>query len=293
MAALRRKKPRNLSGRVVVVTGAANGIGAATSRLLLAQGARVALLDVDDEALGRCVAEFTSDTPQQRFGAYHADVRSRDSMADALARAHDDLGPIHCVVANAGVIGPIAAVTDVDPDAFEHVIDIDLLGVWRTVHTALPYLLAADGHLVLVGSAASVIPTPTFAAYGAAKAGVESLGRTLRIELAPTGVTVGIAYFGLVDTGMVRDDLMQNTPIGALASRSNRLRVLRSIPVEEAAKVLVEGISRRSRRIWAPRWVVLVLEGRTLVQKVDGVLALRPEFTAHPLPVCQGGGSER
>src|SRR5439155_1028156 len=83
------------------------------------------------------------------------------------------------VVANAGISGPTATTSAVDSAAFEQVIDINLLGVWRTVRSALPHLRAGRGYVLIVSSIAAAIPTPTMPAYGTAKAGVEAFGRAL------------------------------------------------------------------------------------------------------------------
>ena len=81
----------------------------------------------------------------------------------------------------------------IDPKTFEDTIDVNLLGVWRTTHAALPHVLARRGHLLLIASAAAVLPTAGLGAYSASKAAVEALGRSLRVEVKPHGVTVGSA----------------------------------------------------------------------------------------------------
>jgi NAD(P)-dependent dehydrogenase (short-subunit alcohol dehydrogenase family) len=123
--------------------------------------------------------------------------------ADAVAATVERLGGIDVVVANAGIAGVSATVATADPGAFEQVLEVKLLGVWRTVRAALPHVVERRGYVLVTASVAAAIPTPTFAAYGMAKAGVEAFGRALRLELAPTGTAVGVAYFGAIDTAMV------------------------------------------------------------------------------------------
>ena len=131
-----------------------------------------------------------------------ADVRD----AEALTAAIDDLaarcGGLDVAVANAGIAtgGPLRLVA---PETVEETIDINLLGVWRTVRPALPHVLPRRGHLLLVASAAAVVPTAGLGAYSASKAGVEALGRSLRVELRPHGVAVGVAYYLFLNTPMV------------------------------------------------------------------------------------------
>ena len=138
---------------------------------------------------------------------------------DALA---DRLGGLDVAVANAGIAtgGPLRLVA---AETVEETIDINLLGVWRTVRASLPYVLERRGHLLLVASAAAVLPTAGLGAYSAAKAGVEALGRSLRIELAPHDVTVAVAYYLFLNTPMVaagqRSPVFQSTHADPAAAR--------------------------------------------------------------------------
>ena len=111
------------------------------------------------------------------------------------------------MIANAGIAPPVTTVAGVDPDAFERVIDINLLGVWRTVRATLPHVRARRGYILCIASMAAAVHAPLMAPYNMAKAGVEALADSLRPELAGDGVAVGCAYFGFIDTDMVRDSL--------------------------------------------------------------------------------------
>ncbi|HEX4904767.1 MAG TPA: SDR family NAD(P)-dependent oxidoreductase [Acidimicrobiales bacterium] len=266
-------RARSLEGRVVVVTGAGKGIGRETTRLLYARGAKVAVVDRDGAAAAEAAAALVAGAR-----AYEADVTDREGLVEVFARIAHDLGPIDSVVANAGIAGPVAPLLEADPEAVEKVIEVDLLGVWRTVHAALPHVVGSRGHVLLVASLAAAIACPTIAGYGAAKAGVESLGRSLRIELAPTGASAGVAFFGLIDTGLARDGLLGGTPLGALAEKVPW--ILSPAPVEVAAAAIVRGLERRSARVWAPRWVGPALEFRSLVARFDTVLARVPGLTS-------------
>lgn len=232
-----------LAGRTVLITGAARGIGAATARQCTARGARVALLGLEPELLDALAAELG---PQA--AAYPADVRDAAGLQSAVDRAASAMGGIDAVVANAGIGlgGPVEAVTDSD---FETVVDVNLLGVWRTVRVSLPHLTARGGYLLLVASFAAVFPPPQLAAYSASKAGVEALGDSIRVELRRGGVDVGVAYFGFIDTDMVRT---------AFAEHAGFERLVRSsgfppLPVDAAAGAIVRAIERRARRVVLPR----------------------------------------
>ena len=106
-------------------------------------------------------------------------------------------------MANAG-IAPAGMVRSVDPAAFERTVEINLLGVWRTVRACLPHVIERKGYVLVTASLAAAIHGPGMAAYSAAKAGAEAFADSLRIEVKHLGVDVGVAYFGFIDTDMVR-----------------------------------------------------------------------------------------
>jgi NAD(P)-dependent dehydrogenase (short-subunit alcohol dehydrogenase family) len=264
----------SLSGKVVVLTGAANGIGAETARQLVAKGAMVALLDRDETALVRLAEELG-----QNASAFVVDVANSVSVNAAVKAAVERFGGIDVVIANAGISGPVANVASIDPVEFERVIQINLIGVFSTVRAALPYVSERSGYVLVTASIMSAIPGPTVAAYSASKAGVEAFGRALRIELGPTGVDVGIAYYGVIDTGMIR---------GSRASSgiSDLLAVLPSFaakpaPVRAAGAAIVSGVERRARRVYAPWYARWLLDLRTPVSLADPVLhRIRPVANA-------------
>jgi NAD(P)-dependent dehydrogenase (short-subunit alcohol dehydrogenase family) len=258
-------RSRSVSGHVVLITGAANGIGAETARQLTAAGARVALLDRDEAALKQLVDELGD-----AAAAFVADVTQADSLDAAVQAAAAHFGGIDTVVANAGISGPVATVVSVDPLDFEQVVDINLLGVFRTVRAALPYVTARRGYVMLVSSIMALIPSPTAAGYAATKAGVEAFGRALRVELADKGVAVGVAYFGLIETGMVRD-IVSGTGFGGVLAKLPGF-FGRPAPVASAGSVLTSGIARRASRVFAPGYVRLLLDLRPLVALGDRLM---------------------
>ena len=234
---------RGLSGRTVLITGAARGIGAATARQCAARGARVALVGLEPELLEALAAELGPTA-----AAFPADVRDADQLLSAVAGVATRFEGIDVVVANAGVGsgGPLEQVTDED---FERVVDVNLLGVWRTVRLSTPHLVRRRGYLLLVASFAAVFPPPHLAAYSASKAGVEALGDSLRVELRGRGVGVGVAYFGFIDTDMVRTAFEEHTGMERLVRSSG----FPPLPVDAAAAAIVRGIERRARRVVLPR----------------------------------------
>ncbi|MFB8006972.1 short-chain dehydrogenase/reductase [Nocardia sp. NPDC056000] len=255
-------------GRVVVITGAGSGIGAQTARLLVARGIRVGLLDRDEKAVRAMESELGI-----LSAAFVADVTDTASLTVAMAAVADHFGGIDAVVANAGISGPGATVESIDPAEFERVIDINLLGVWRTVRAALPFVRERRGYVLAIASIAAVIPCPTMPAYAASKAGVEQFTRALRMELADAGIAVGTAYFGAIDTPMVAR--MRNEP--GLNQLLERLGFAgRPVPVGHAAAAIVRGIEGRHRTVSAPSYVPALLALRSVLALADPLLARLP-----------------
>ena len=149
----------SLDGKTVFITGAARGIGAEAARQLRAKGARVALAGLEPELLEERAAELGGDTAW-----FEADVSDRDAVAAAVEQAVERFGGLDVVIANAGVAGggPVASV---DPDAFETVIDVNLLGVYRTVRAALPHVTARGGYVLPIASLAAALHGPMMSAY--------------------------------------------------------------------------------------------------------------------------------
>jgi NAD(P)-dependent dehydrogenase (short-subunit alcohol dehydrogenase family) len=135
----------DLNGRAVLITGAARGIGAESARRLAARGARVALVGLEPEELERVAAEC----PAAVF--FEADVTDHGALAAAVDGTVDALGGIDVVIANAG-IGTVGFARSMDPEAFERTLEVNLLGVWRTVRACLPHVIERRGYVLNVAS---------------------------------------------------------------------------------------------------------------------------------------------
>lgn len=235
-----------LTDTIVLITGPARGIGAGLARQLAARGARLALVGMEPERLAALAAELGP-----RHAWFECDVTDQGALDAAVRGAADTLGGIDVVVANAGVAsnGTVAA-TPVE--ALARTIEVNLVGVVRTVKATLPHVTARRGYYLLVSSAAAIAPAPGIAAYAASKSGVEQFGNALRLELAHKGVGVGTAHPAWVDTDLVRDQQRD------LESFNDMLRVLPGpfgsvTPVRECAAALVDAIARRRRKVFVPR----------------------------------------
>jgi NAD(P)-dependent dehydrogenase (short-subunit alcohol dehydrogenase family) len=237
----------DLSGKVALVTGGARGIGFATARALHARGASVAVVDLrvkDAREAAKRIGE--------RAAGFGADVAKRNAIQKAVNQTVDQFGGLDVVVANAG-IAPLHPRTTrmTEPAQFERIVEVNLLGVYRTVEAALPQVVERHGHLVLVASVYAFFNGTMNSAYATAKAGVEALGRSLRTELHPHGASATVAYFGFIDTKMVQG-IVEEDPLGRRFEEYLPRFLTRRLPPEAAGEALVRGIERRAPRVIQP-----------------------------------------
>ena len=257
----------------MLVTGAGRGIGADAARQLVDRGAAVALVDRDTAEVDRRAAELG-----ERAAAFGADVTDVDALDAAVRGAVERFGGIDVVVANAGISGVISTVAAIEPREFERVIEINLLGVWRTVRAALRHVVERQGYVLPIASVAAALPSPLLAAYGASKAGVEAFANGFRLEVAHTGTRVGVGYFALINTDMVRNALAQ--PVAEHAMLATPAPMRRALPVEAAGAAIVRGIERRAKRVYAPGWGPGLLALRGRIGPLDAVAARHPRLAA-------------
>jgi NAD(P)-dependent dehydrogenase (short-subunit alcohol dehydrogenase family) len=238
----------DLNGKVALVTGAARGIGFETARQMHLRGASVAVLDLDAEE-----AREAAERIGPRAIGIGADVTDQNAMFAAVAEVVEKFGGVDVAVANAGIAQKqFATARSISGEEWERVFEVDLLGVWRTVRAALPQIVERQGQMVVVSSVYAFANGMGNTPYAVAKAGVEMLGRSLRVELAPHGASASVAYFGWVDTKLVRDALDQESS-GRIKELSPDWLLKRITPAEAGAG-LVRGIEERAPRIFVPKW---------------------------------------
>jgi NAD(P)-dependent dehydrogenase (short-subunit alcohol dehydrogenase family) len=240
-----------VSGKVVLITGAANGIGAEVARRLHDKGAKLVLTDLDETLLNEVAARLGED----RVLTVVADVRDFAAMQSAADKAIERFGGIDIVVANAG-IGVFGSVLNVNPEAFKTLLDVNALGVFHTVRAALPSVIERRGYVLVVSSLAAYAPVPGSASYSLAKAGVEHFANALRLEVAHRGVGVGSAHMSWIDTPLVRESKSE------LASFREMIASLpgplsKTTSVEKCGEAFVKGIEGRKRQINCPGWVAV------------------------------------
>jgi NAD(P)-dependent dehydrogenase (short-subunit alcohol dehydrogenase family) len=246
-----------LAGKVAIVTGGARGIGFGTAQALVKRGAVPVIVDLNQDAAENAVAQLSA----QGLG-FAADVTDRGAMQRVVATVTELRGGVDVVIANAGVGSRGATVRAMNGEAFDRVLAVNLGGVYNTVIAAIPQITARRGHIVVTSSVYAFINGLGAAPYAMAKAGVEQLGRALRVELVPHGAGASVAYFGFIDTEMVHlaidaDPIAKQ--IDALVPKLLRKR----LSPAQAGEAVVRGIEKRAPRIIAPkRWAAFsVLRG--------------------------------
>jgi len=283
-----------LRGRVAVITGAARGLGAELARQLAARGARPALLGLEPAELAGVARSCGPDAAW-----WEVDVTDAMALEAAAAGVLQRFGRVDVVVANAGIAvsGPLLLS---DPDAFDRVIEVNLVGSVRTARAFLPHLVAGRGYLLQIASLAAMAPVPTASAYCASKAGVEAFAHALRAEVAHHGVAVGVAYLSWTDTDLVRGT---DALPGLRRSRARLPYPLgRTYPVGPSVARLVAGIERRSPHVYGQPWVRAVPWLRGAIPSViartvgdhaaDAEERVRRHGPVSTMPVGPGGAAD-
>jgi NAD(P)-dependent dehydrogenase (short-subunit alcohol dehydrogenase family) len=236
----------DLRAKTVFITGAARGIGAESARRLAARGANVALAGLEPEELERVARQCGANASW-----FECDVRDWNALDRAVEGTVEQFGGLDVVMANAG-IAPVGMTRSIDPRAFERTVEVNLLGVWRTVRACLPHVIESQGYVLVIASLAAAVHSPGMAAYAASKAGAEALANSLRIELKQLGVDVGVGYFSWIDTDMVRG-ADAHPAVGGLRSELPG-PFGKTYPVTAVGKAVAAGIEERRRWLVVPGW---------------------------------------
>jgi NAD(P)-dependent dehydrogenase (short-subunit alcohol dehydrogenase family) len=269
----------------VFITGAARGIGAATAEHLHARGDNVALVGLEPERLEALAARLGD-----RAASFEADVTDRDALDAAVAGTVERFGGIDVAIANAG-IHTTGSLLGGDANRIERTLEVNLFGVLRTDLAVLPQIVERKGYLLNVASLAAASHAPLMGPYTASKAGVEALTDALRVELSTTGARAGCAYFGFIDTDLVRASFAQSSTQTLQGNMPAFIR--KPVPVDKAVDAIERAVDKRLARTWAPRFVGGFLALRGILQPLaERRLMGSPELAAAIAEADAAGAEE-
>lgn len=247
-----------MASRVVIITGAASGIGRALAQRLARRGDHLVLLDVNAEGLTLVASELVGIASAQggSLRSHVVDVRDAEAVSSAVAHTWDEFGRIDVMVNNAG-IGIGGAAEEMTAAHWQRVFDVNISGVMHGVAAAYPRMVAAgSGHIVNIASLAGLVPSPFLAAYAASKHAVVGMSVSLAAESAGTGVAITCVCPGFTDTAILDfqgpDDLPRTSASGR--GRMFAARVPGGIyPVDDLAADIEHGIEARKVMVVTPR----------------------------------------
>ena len=239
-----------LAGKVVIISGAATGQGAGEARLLVAQGAKVLIGDVDD-ANGKVLADELGESARY----HHLDVRSEDDWNAALAVATGAFGKVNGLVNNAGIVTPPNSIAKTAVESYRNVLEVNLIGAFTGIHVVGPTIVdAGGGSIVNISSVNGFVGGWGVAGYVSSKFGLRGLTRVAAIELARKGVRVNSVHPGPIDTAMLRVGLPEG--IDAPQAMGSVVPAGRCGTVDDVASVVAFLLSDESSYCYGAEFVV-------------------------------------
>ena len=233
--------------KVIVVTGAGSGMGRALVLALLKRGARVAAVDLNESTLQETVA--LTGQPG-KVSAHVVNVSDRQAVEALPAEVIAAHGAVDGIINNAGIIQPFVRLNDLQYDAIERVLNVNLYGVIYMTKAFLPHLLKRpEAHIVNVSSMVGFFPVPGQSLHGASKAGVKLLTEGLYSELIDTNVRVTTVFPGAIATNISQNSgVTIQAPASAESSQS-----FPTTSAEDAAQIIIDGMERDAFQVYVGR----------------------------------------
>lgn len=250
--------------RAIVVTGGGGGIGREMVLDLLDRGARVAALDIRQEGLDETVGLALAGG---RLSTHSVDVSDRAAVQDAAEQVLAEHGPIDGAIHNAGIIQPFARFIDLDDNAIDKVIAVNLHGTIHMARAFLPHLVTrTEARFAVVSSAACFVPLAGQGVYGATKGAIKLLAEGLWAELIGTGVSVSVVFPGSVAT-----EIASNSGVDMGSRFESDSSRASATSAQDAARIALDGIEDRRLHVLVGRDARLL----TLASRITPKLATR------------------
>jgi len=235
-----------VQNKVIVVTGGGNGIGRELVLNLLAKGASVAAVDVNESALHE-TADLTGDK-KDKLSTHVVNITDKDAVEALLEQIVLKHGAVDGLINNAGIIQPFVRVNNLDYAAIEKVMNVNFYGTLYMTKAFLPHFLKRpEAHITNVSSMGGFLPVPGQSIYGASKAAVKLLTEGLHSELTNTNVRVTVVFPGAIGT-----NIAANSGVGiTLPSESgSKQRSIKTLAPSKAAQIIVDGIEQNQYHVF-------------------------------------------
>lgn len=231
---------RNLQNRIYLVSGAGSGIGRELVLELIKKGCNIAAVDIDEESLKETFKLAKVD--KSRMSLHITDISNKEQISKLREEVIKHHKKLDGIFNNAGIIQPFVKFKDLDEKDFTRVININTYGVLYMTKEFLPLILESDEGLIAnTSSMGGFLPVPGQGVYGASKGAVKLFTESLYAELLDTNVNVSVIMPGAIETNISKNS---GVSIEGADSKSHR-----TLPANEAAKIIVRGIEKEKLRI--------------------------------------------
>lgn len=232
-----------LNNKKIILTGAGSGMGRELALALLARGAEVIAIDINQTSLDETVE--LAGTSGKHISTYTLDITDREKVEAAITGIIKQHETVDGIINNAGIIQPFVRVKDLSYDKIERVMNVNFYGTLYLIKALLPHLLSRpEAHIVNVSSMGGFLPVPGQTIYGASKAAVKLLTEGLHAELADTNVKVSVVFPGAVKTNITKNSGLEERPGPSEGQQAQNI-----LSPAAAAGIILDGMEKDKYRI--------------------------------------------